>query len=505
MSGTALGRAGERVGARRRPTRRSGAALARRARRSPGCSCTELAHDGDRAARDVRRADRRCGSASGIANLVNVFNPEVVVVGGGVDRGGRPAARAGARGRARARAARRRATTCEIVAARFGEESGMLGAALLALDGLGPARRRGGMSAGRLVVCPTPIGNLEDVTLRVLAALRDADVVACEDTRRTRVLLDRYGVDASLVSYHEHNERARAAELVARMAGGRGRRAGVRRGDAAGERPGLRARHRRASRRAWRSRCCRGRARRWPRWWRAALPAESWRFVGLPAAQGGRSSRRCWRSPETRRGVRVAAAARRRRWRRSPSVDADAAGRGLPRADEAPRGGRARRRPPSWPRATRPRSRAARSSSSSAPRRPRRPTARPGGRRGARGSSRRARGRGPAAGGRRASSPACRPTRSTARSRRRRAGVSARLRASPRRRQALVELAARCGRSRRRTSRSKSRWTTSTWSSSSLSSWSPNVDEHQRARRRGSRRWRASVASATPRHGPRRR
>jgi 16S rRNA (cytidine1402-2'-O)-methyltransferase len=73
---------------------------------------------------------------------------------------------------------------------------------------------------GRLVVCPTPIGNLEDVTLRVLAALRDADVIACEDTRRTRVLLDRYGVSASLVSYHEHNERARAVELVERMRGG---------------------------------------------------------------------------------------------------------------------------------------------------------------------------------------------------------------------------------------------------------------------------------------------
>jgi 16S rRNA (cytidine1402-2'-O)-methyltransferase len=71
--------------------------------------------------------------------------------------------------------------------------------------------------SGRLVVCPTPIGNLEDVTLRVLAALREADVVACEDTRRTRVLLDRYGVSGRLVSYHEHNERARAEELVAQM------------------------------------------------------------------------------------------------------------------------------------------------------------------------------------------------------------------------------------------------------------------------------------------------
>ena len=73
---------------------------------------------------------------------------------------------------------------------------------------------------GRLVVCPTPIGNLEDVTLRVLSALRDADVVACEDTRRTRVLLDRYGVSARLVSYHEHNESSRAAELVERIRGG---------------------------------------------------------------------------------------------------------------------------------------------------------------------------------------------------------------------------------------------------------------------------------------------
>lgn len=73
---------------------------------------------------------------------------------------------------------------------------------------------------GRLVVCPTPIGNLEDITLRVLAALREADLIACEDTRRTRVLLERYGVSARLVSYHEHNERSRASELVRRMRAG---------------------------------------------------------------------------------------------------------------------------------------------------------------------------------------------------------------------------------------------------------------------------------------------
>jgi 16S rRNA (cytidine1402-2'-O)-methyltransferase len=73
---------------------------------------------------------------------------------------------------------------------------------------------------GRLLLCATPIGNLADVTLRVLEALREADVVACEDTRHTRVLLDRHGIGASLVSLHEHNERARAEELVARIRAG---------------------------------------------------------------------------------------------------------------------------------------------------------------------------------------------------------------------------------------------------------------------------------------------
>ncbi len=75
-------------------------------------------------------------------------------------------------------------------------------------------------AVGRLVVCPTPIGNLGDVTLRVLDALREADVIACEDTRRTRVLLDRYEIVGTLVSYHEHNERERARELVERIRDG---------------------------------------------------------------------------------------------------------------------------------------------------------------------------------------------------------------------------------------------------------------------------------------------
>jgi len=69
-------------------------------------------------------------------------------------------------------------------------------------------------------VCPTPIGNLEDVTLRVLATLAAADVVACEDTRRTGRLLERHGIRRPLVSFHEHNEVARGRELVARIASG---------------------------------------------------------------------------------------------------------------------------------------------------------------------------------------------------------------------------------------------------------------------------------------------
>ena len=73
---------------------------------------------------------------------------------------------------------------------------------------------------GALVLVATPIGNLGDLSPRAVDALREADVVAAEDTRRTRTLLDRYGVAAQLVSYHEHNERERAAELVERMRSG---------------------------------------------------------------------------------------------------------------------------------------------------------------------------------------------------------------------------------------------------------------------------------------------
>jgi 16S rRNA (cytidine1402-2'-O)-methyltransferase len=71
-----------------------------------------------------------------------------------------------------------------------------------------------------LVVCATPIGNLEDVTLRVLDELRNADVVLAEDTRRTQGLLARHGISARLLSYHEHNEAARTGEVLPKLVAG---------------------------------------------------------------------------------------------------------------------------------------------------------------------------------------------------------------------------------------------------------------------------------------------
>jgi 16S rRNA (cytidine1402-2'-O)-methyltransferase len=71
-----------------------------------------------------------------------------------------------------------------------------------------------------LAVCATPIGNLEDVTLRVLHELAAADLVLCEDTRHTKGLLDRHGIQAKLLSYHRHNEAQRTAELLPRLEAG---------------------------------------------------------------------------------------------------------------------------------------------------------------------------------------------------------------------------------------------------------------------------------------------
>jgi 16S rRNA (cytidine1402-2'-O)-methyltransferase len=74
--------------------------------------------------------------------------------------------------------------------------------------------------SGRLYVVATPIGNLEDITYRAVRVLGEADTIACEDTRQTRKLLDHYGIRKPTVSYHEHNEAERSAELVERLLAG---------------------------------------------------------------------------------------------------------------------------------------------------------------------------------------------------------------------------------------------------------------------------------------------
>lgn len=73
---------------------------------------------------------------------------------------------------------------------------------------------------GTLYLVATPIGNLKDITLRALDVLGDVDVIACEDTRHTRKLLNHYGINGKTISYHEHNEATRAPELIDRMLNG---------------------------------------------------------------------------------------------------------------------------------------------------------------------------------------------------------------------------------------------------------------------------------------------
>jgi 16S rRNA (cytidine1402-2'-O)-methyltransferase len=71
-----------------------------------------------------------------------------------------------------------------------------------------------------LYLVATPIGNLEDITLRAIRVLKQADLIACEDTRQTQKLLNHYGVETPTISYHEHNEASRAAELIEKLAHG---------------------------------------------------------------------------------------------------------------------------------------------------------------------------------------------------------------------------------------------------------------------------------------------
>jgi len=74
--------------------------------------------------------------------------------------------------------------------------------------------------SGTLYIVATPIGNLEDITLRALRVLKEADLIACEDTRHTRKLLAHYQIATTTISYHEHNERERSVELVKKLEAG---------------------------------------------------------------------------------------------------------------------------------------------------------------------------------------------------------------------------------------------------------------------------------------------
>ncbi len=77
------------------------------------------------------------------------------------------------------------------------------------------------MPTGTLYIVATPIGNLEDITLRAIRTLKEADLIAAEDTRHTRHLLDRYQIETQLTSYHDHNKEEKAPVLVARMLEGK--------------------------------------------------------------------------------------------------------------------------------------------------------------------------------------------------------------------------------------------------------------------------------------------
>lgn len=77
------------------------------------------------------------------------------------------------------------------------------------------------MQAAELYLCGTPIGNLDDVSQRLLATLKEVDLIACEDTRRTQKLLNYFSIKTKMISYHEHNEKERSRELIEHLKAGR--------------------------------------------------------------------------------------------------------------------------------------------------------------------------------------------------------------------------------------------------------------------------------------------
>ena len=209
----------------------------------------------------------------------------------------------------------------------------------------GHADRGAAGSRPGLHIVATPIGNLGDITLRALATLAGADLIACEDTRVTRKLLDRYAIATPLTPYHDHNAATARPKLLRRLADGAADRAGLRCRHAARLRSRLQARARRAGSRPSRSPPLPGASALLAALTVAGLPTDQFFFAGfLPPKQAARRSphRRARRDPGDARAVRNRAAHRRdacrsRRRARRPR------GRGVPRAHQAARGGPARR------------------------------------------------------------------------------------------------------------------------------------------------------------------
>ena len=130
--------------------------------------------------------------------------------------------------------------------------------------------------AGLLYLVATPIGNLEDITYRAVRVLKEADLIACEDTRHTRTLLDHYKIRTPTISYHEHNEVERAAELAARLSAGAAIALVSDAGMPLVSDPGYRLVGR-PSKAAFQCSRCRGLRRRWRRW----------RLPGCPQRRSG--------------------------------------------------------------------------------------------------------------------------------------------------------------------------------------------------------------------------
>ena len=76
------------------------------------------------------------------------------------------------------------------------------------------------MTSGKLYICPTPIGNMEDITLRVLRTFKEVDLIAAEDTRHSGILLKHYNIDKPFISYHEHNKAQKGQELIEKLKSG---------------------------------------------------------------------------------------------------------------------------------------------------------------------------------------------------------------------------------------------------------------------------------------------